>query len=104
MTKPAELKLWLYKHTITGISLKRVQTGDDTCETKVTFIADNKQAKTITWSHFEHRNLIDVSVSFDSIARLYSNHNDQAREWFAFKEEHKEDMDEYHRLKKKLGQ
>ena len=101
MKKPNDLKIWLYEsRPVTGLIISYDPISEDAAETNVTIIG-KKGKKKLRWNTV--KDLLDIEVDYNSIARIKRFFHDEVIEWKNFKNEHENDLAELERLKKKLN-
>ncbi len=101
MNKPNDTILWLAKSwPIKSISLCEEMIDDRESRTHITLMGSQGKGSFL-WPEISP--YIDVSVDYNSVARLLSGYKHQADQWFAFEKANAADLAELKRLQEKLG-
>tara|TARA_R110000851_G_scaffold294149_1_gene448742 strand:- start:291 stop:563 length:273 start_codon:yes stop_codon:yes gene_type:complete len=86
---------------ISGIEVDYKQTGNDTASTYVTITSLNGVMAKGLWKTYE--DYLDVGVGYNYVAKVLDKHIKQVAEWKVYEKENKDDIEEFERLKEKLG-
>jgi len=103
MKKPQdyELKKWLSENILIGLELNYYQTGTDTSDTDWIIKSKNNGERTVRSGKVEQ--LVTVRVDWVRVIRATDAVQNEVKEWDAFSEKEAKDIEEYERLKEKLG-
>ena len=101
MQKPPELHLWMSENRpIQNVKVEHIMTSSDTMDIWITLVGRLGERR-MKWADVQ--SVIEVSVDWNSVARLKSYYDDQVCKWLRFEQENAADLKELERLKKKLG-
>lgn len=108
MKEPNELALWLGMCTITTVTLSYELVGADRSETYLTMSGVMRDGKGgVPVERKENIRILSPYISFEpshcALINLKQRLADECEAWYRFVEENEEDLQEYERLKKKLG-
>ena len=102
MDKPNEHLLRLVElGAICSLSIKYVQVGTDTAESRVTMLGMGGLQVKGLWATYAA--YLNVQVGYNSVAHVRPRLLEQVTEWRKFEKQHAADLATYDRLRKKFG-